>query len=143
MESEATVYASTLDMPVELGGVSIGKNKASVGVKSAKGKISPNGAEHFFVGARLQAVFYLDPNASDDVPGQQTLGGDEETPAVEAIGDINAYRSSVESISFSISFNRAAALDLAAVANRSGRIVLERIGDSGQETEEPEDEPEE
>ena len=120
-----------LDIPADLGSVGIGKNVARIGVITGKAHVTAAQAEHYFVGARLQVQFYDDPNAGDDVPGQQTLG-DVGEPTITAVADVQRYSSSVDRYGFSLSFNHSLGGDLVDLASKSGRMVLTRTGDAGE-----------
>lgn len=79
-------------------------------------------------GARLSARLYVDQQASDDHPGQETFIDTGDT--LEAIAEVTTFRVTSSSIRLRLSF----ALDdvdpaaIARLVNASGRVEMKRIG---------------
>lgn len=115
-----------LDIPVDCGAVSVGKNTAAVGIKVARDKVSTTKAEQCLCGARVDVRYTIDSEADGDVPGQQKLSGDK--PDLRGVADVHRFSTGLDDRSCRLTFNRDQASDLIRIANTSGRLAIERVG---------------
>jgi hypothetical protein len=125
----------TLDIPVDFGNVSVGKGtcRLNIGFKSDAPGVNAAKLGHFFVGARLKATIIVDPNAANDVGGQQVINGTS-GPQLESVVDCGSYRCASKKISAGLTFAKEeiSVGKLAEFAGESGRLIVERIGDAGE-----------
>jgi len=121
-----------LKVPVEFGGVNFGKTKATVVIKIARSKIKDEDINEYLVNCRMDITMAVDPNAEDDVPGQEFIFDTAECK-ISSIADV--HRASIGSgdVSARLSFSKESINDgeLARFSNQSGMIVIARIGEAG------------
>lgn len=111
------------------GKISIGDQTASVPLKIDKERFTPNEADEFLCGRRVEAVVVLESNADRN---QERLFDEDEPKRVDTICDIKSYRGSVKWWSFGLTF-QLQEIDVDSLGhfgNRHGRCELQLLGDA-------------
>lgn len=124
----------TLTLPAKLKKASIGKASASIGFEVSKENMTVAQAEHFFVGARLQAT--ITNNFNPEQPRLQGMEPDK----LNTVVDVKRYTSGTETFTGTIVFS-AGDIDvhrLADFAQSTVQLIAERIGEAGADTPEEE-----
>lgn len=127
-----------LEAPVRFAGFSAGDETARLGFKINRSKTTLAQADQFMCGARLDCLLVLDPNAENDAPGQETMLDPD--LQIETVADCKRYSVGTKDFSAGLTFalSEISIADVAALANKSGKIRLVRIGDSGRGSQEDE-----
>lgn len=138
-EADQEIGKFQLDVPVEFGGFSCGDETARLSLSISRDRMTPSRADQFLCGSRCSIRIAADPNADDDVPGQQTIDG---LSFIESVVDIKSYRVNSSRIGCGLTFSieEIDVADLAALANHKGRLLLNRVGDAGDTDDDGDDE---
>lgn len=124
-----TYQSDSLDC--SFGNVSFGTETCSVGVHVGRSLLELEQIESMVVGSRLEVRLEFDPNAGDDLAGQQKLADTMEC-AVESVADCKSLTVKSHEYKFGLAF-QIKSIDVptfARVAQKSGRVSLTRIGSS-------------
>lgn len=143
---KGTGKASVIDIPVEFGGVSIGKATLRLGLSIDRSKISLTQADKAFCGHRLSGKVLL--GGSNDASGQgQLFDEDEYDGAVSGTFDVKKISVSEAQISTGLTFSLSD-IDVSKIAKfskGSGRLLVDDVQeiphDAPDEEHDEDDEP--
>jgi len=132
--AKKTDTVSELDVPVTFGGFRMNDETAAIGISIPSDKVTLTSMDHYFRGSRCEVSIKVDPEASDDVPGQETFD-DIDGDAMVTVADFPSFRASAKKFGgISIIFSAAELSDtdittLSHMAKKSGRLKARRVGD--------------
>lgn len=126
-EKNAAAKGNELDVPMKFGGYSGKDDVTRIGGVIPKEAMTLTQAAHFFCHAQIEVTLVVDPNAGDDVPGQDaTLLGDD---AIKLTSIATAKQFSCKRTSYGVRFEfQDALLDLRPFSGRTGRLRAIRLG---------------
>jgi hypothetical protein len=125
-KGELIVAKKTYKLGVDFGGVSFGKTTARISVKMTRDEIDLADADGLLCGARLS----INAMATGDTKGEPLLP--DVMPKLSGVADCKALNLTIDHIGFGLTFARVD-LDQAGMigmANQSGTLRLQRIGDA-------------
>jgi hypothetical protein len=125
-----------ISLPCKFGNVVLGPDKCSISVQTERNSAKLAQTESLLVGARLDVHITIDPIGQDDVPGQKRAVNTDIT--FESVADCPSLMVKPKKFGFRLSFATGSVdvARLATVAQMSGQVELQRIGDSGEDNEE-------
>lgn len=137
MAKKKTSEATTMELPVQYGKCSIGDKTASITVKIDRQRLSLAQADKHLCGMRLTGTLFAAAHG-DTKPGQDEMF--DEAKEMPGSFDVDGFGVTEKRISATLSFkSKEMDFDLfGAFANRSGRIVIEKV-ESSDATEEDDD----
>jgi len=121
----------------KFGNVTVGPEKCVVGVTVERQEIMLPQLEAAVVGARMEVALVHDPADKGDVAGQ-TKFVDTAKARIESVADCPSLSVRPGKFAFRLSFSVGAVdvKEFATIAQKTGRVSLTRIGDSGGDQDE-------
>lgn len=128
-----TSEQAVLDVPVEFGGLKIGKGTARLGIKIDRSVLNIIAADEIFCGHRLAGRVIK--GRSGDSPGQTSFTEDLDE-FLDAIFDVKNIRANAGEIGVGFTFSLADVdiVTLSKIANGSGRLVIRDVEDIPEKT---------
>ena len=116
-----------LNVAVQFRGVSLGMEKARLGLRFQRAHLTIAQAEKFLCGARLRLTAILESDGQGELLPNARL-------KIESVADSQRYSAGPNDLSAGLTFNRKD-VDLTALCafmGKSGTLAAERIGDAGE-----------
>lgn len=126
----AKAKAKKLEIPVEFGGVSIGKATARLGINVARSNLTLESADEIFVGHRLTCRITLDRQG--EANGQKALPGvGDANHRIDAVCDVKGIGANADTIRTGLTFSLAD-IDIAELAKFSkgeGKLIVSNVAE--------------